>query len=231
MTQLSTIKLRKMTTSLDAQNNAIYQIDDIKFNDFIGKSIKIEFLGEINCVSCGAKTKKSYSQGHCFMCMRRLPECDICIVKPELCHYAEGTCRDSSWGEENCLKTHIVYLSNTGNMKVGITKIKNVPSRWIDQGAAYALPIFAVENRLLSGLVEVAIKENIADKTNWRKMLQGEPENLDLLAMRDELLEKSKEKIAEIKAKYGENSVEPVDSKSSTYKFPSRAISIKNKII
>lgn len=229
MTQPSTINLRKMTTTLDDQNNAIYQIDDIKFNDFIGKNIKIEFLGEINCVSCGTKTKKSYSQGHCFMCMRRLPECDICIVKPELCHYAEGTCRDSRWGEANCMKTHIVYLSNTSNMKVGITKIKNVPSRWIDQGAAYALPIFAVENRLLSGLVEVAIKENIADKTNWRKMLQGEPENLDLLAMRDELLEKSKDKIAEIRAKYGENSVEPVESKVQHINFPVEQYPLKIK--
>jgi hypothetical protein len=207
------LNLRKMTTSLDNDNNAIYHIDNIKLNDFIGKNLTIEFLNEINCVSCGDKTKKSYSQGHCFMCMRRLPECDICIIKPELCHFAEGTCRDAQWGQDNCMKTHIVYLANTGDLKVGITKLKNVPSRWIDQGASQAVPIFAVETRLLSGLVEVAIKEHISDKTNWRKMLQGMPNmDVDFIKLRSELIEKSKDKIAVIKEKFGENSVEPIET-------------------
>ncbi|MED7789212.1 DUF2797 domain-containing protein [Francisella sp. 19X1-34] len=215
------INLHKMNTSLDDKNNASYQLEDICINDYIGKNLKIEFLNEINCVSCGTKTKKSYSQGHCFMCMRRLPECDICIVKPELCHFAEGTCRDSEWGEKNCMKTHIVYLANTGDTKVGITKLKNVPSRWIDQGASQAIPIFAVESRLISGLVEVAIKEHISDKTNWRKMLQGDPDSsVDFITLRNELIEKSNHKIEEIKAKYGENSVEPVEGNVQNINYP-----------
>ncbi|MBY7734992.1 DUF2797 domain-containing protein [Francisella philomiragia] len=216
-----TINLHKMKTSLDSDNNACYELDGICINDLIGKNLKIEFLNEINCVSCGIKTKKSYSQGYCFMCMRKLPECDICIVKPELCHFAAGTCRDSNWGEENCMKTHIVYLSNTGDIKVGITKLKNIPSRWIDQGASQAIPIFAVETRLISGLVEVAIKEHISDKTNWRKMLQGEPDSgVDFESLRDELIEKSSEKIAQIKAKYGDNSVEAVEGNIQTINYP-----------
>ncbi|MBK2008871.1 DUF2797 domain-containing protein, partial [Francisella orientalis] len=165
--------------------------------------------------------KKSYSQGYCFMCMRKLPECDICIVKPELCHFAAGTCRDSNWGEENCMKTHIVYLSNTGDIKVGITKLKNIPSRWIDQGASQAIPIFAAETRLISGLVEVATKEHISDKTNWRKMLQGEPDSgVDFASLRDELIEKSSEKISQIKAKYSDNSVEAVEGNIQTINYP-----------
>ncbi|AJI53132.1 DUF2797 domain-containing protein [Francisella philomiragia] len=216
-----TINLHKMKTSLDSDNNALYELGDICINDLIGKNLKIEFLDEINCVSCGTKTKKSYSQGYCFMCMRKLPECDICIVKPELCHFAAGTCRDSNWGEENCMKTHIVYLSNTGDIKVGITKLKNIPSRWIDQGASQAIPIFAVETRLISGLVEVAIKEHISDKTNWRKMLQGEPDlGVDFESLREGLIEKSSEKIAQIKAKYGDNSVEAVEGNIQTINYP-----------
>ncbi|MED7820091.1 MULTISPECIES: DUF2797 domain-containing protein [unclassified Francisella] len=215
------INLHKMNTSLDEENNARYQLEDICMNDYIGKNLKIEFLDEINCVSCGAKTKKSYSQGHCFMCMRRLPECDICIVKPELCHFAAGTCRDSNWGEEHCMKTHIVYLANTGDTKVGITKLKNIPSRWIDQGASQAIPIFAVESRLISGLVEVAIKDHISDKTNWRKMLQGNPDNsVDFVTLRDNLIQKSTDKISQIKAKYGENSVEPVEGNIQDISYP-----------
>ncbi|MDE4990526.1 DUF2797 domain-containing protein, partial [Francisella tularensis subsp. holarctica] len=79
-----------------------------------------------NCVDCGAKNKKSYYLGYCFMCMRRLPECDICIDKPELCHFAAGTCRDSIWGEENCKKTQIVYIAKTGDNKVGLTMLKYI---------------------------------------------------------------------------------------------------------
>ncbi|WP_150465716.1 DUF2797 domain-containing protein [Francisella sp. SYW-2] len=216
-----TVNLHKMITTLDSDNNALYELEDICMNDFIGKNMRIEFLDEINCVSCGIKTKKSYSQGHCFMCMRKLPECDICIVKPELCHFAAGTCRDSKWGEENCMKTHIVYLSNTGDIKVGITKLKNIPSRWIDQGASQAIPIFAVETRLISGLVEVAIKEHISDKTNWRKMLQGEPSSeVEFEDLRDELIEKSSDKIAQITARYGDNSVEVVEGNIQTINYP-----------
>lgn len=216
-----TINLHKMKTSLDTANNARYELEGICLNDYIGQQLKLEFLDEINCVACGAKTKKSYSQGYCFMCMRRLPECDICIVKPELCHFSAGTCRDSSWGEENCMKTHIVYLANTGDIKVGITKLKNIPSRWIDQGASQAIPIFAVESRLISGLVEVAIKEHISDRTNWRKMLQGEPDNnIDFVTLRDQLIEKSSQKITEIKTKYGQNSVEPVEAEIQNINYP-----------
>jgi hypothetical protein len=207
-----TLNLHKMTTTLDSDDNAIYYLQDICVNSLIGKQLNIEFTGEINCVACGTKIKKSYSQGHCFMCMRKLPECDVCIFNPEKCHYEAGTCRDPRWGEEHCFKTHIVYLSNTGNLKVGITRLKNVPSRWIDQGASQAVPIFAVKNRLLSGLVEVAIKEHIADKTNWRKMLQGIPDtSVNILQIRDEMIDKSKLKIEAIISKHGSDSVEAVD--------------------
>jgi len=224
-----TINLKKITTSLDDHNNAIYKLDGILLNDLIGSDIKLIFLGEINCLACGVVTKKSFSQGYCFPCMRKLPECDMCILKPELCHYAQGTCRDPVWGEKHCMKTHIVYLSNTGNVKIGITRLQNVPSRWIDQGATQALPIFAVENRLISGLVEIAIKNHVADKTNWRKMLQGVAEPIDLHKLRDSLISQSIDELNDIKSKYGDNSIEAVDEKIIDIKFPVLEYPIKIK--
>ncbi|AJC48921.1 DUF2797 domain-containing protein [Allofrancisella guangzhouensis] len=217
----SILNLHKLKTALDKDNTAIYQLGDICLNNYIGHNFKIEYLNEINCIACGTKTNKSYFQGYCFMCMKRLPECDICIVKPELCHFAQGTCRDSAWGENNCMKTHIVYLANTGDIKVGITKLQNIPSRWIDQGASQAIPIFAVESRLISGLVEILIKEHISDKTNWRKMLQCEPDtSVDLFKLRNNILEEIKPGISNIRARYGENSVEPVEGRLQTIKYP-----------
>ncbi len=59
----------------------------------------------------------------------------MCIMKPETCHYEQGTCREPQWGEENCMVDHFVYLSNTSSLKVGITRHTQIPTRWIDQGA------------------------------------------------------------------------------------------------
>jgi len=153
---------------------------EISLNNLIGEKISLEFGIVILCIHCGRKTPKSYNQGYCFLCMRKLARCDICMVRPELCHYAKGTCREPSWGEAHCLQPHIVYLANTSGLKVGITRQKNLPYRWIDQGAVQALPIFKVWNRLDSGLIETRLAQTIPDKTNWRKMLKEEPSTLNL---------------------------------------------------
>jgi len=212
------IQLKKMKTQLK-NGIAKYYLDNLCINDFIGKKVSLNFSNEINCLSCNKKIKKTYSQGYCFQCMRSLPECDICIVKPELCHYTQGTCRDSSWGEKNCLQGHIVYLSNTGAVKVGITREKNIPSRWIDQGATQALPIFWVKNRLLSGLVETIFKKHIADKTNWRKMLQGIPTNENLKEKFATLFELVKENIANLKKVHGDDAIKILDNDATNIEF------------
>ena len=161
--------------------------DELPLNPYIGKHLKLEFLGSITCKNCGNKTKKSFSQGFCFPCMRRLAQCDMCILKPETCHFHLGTCREPEWGEKNCFVPHFVYLSNTSGLKVGITRYTQIPTRWIDQGATQATIMFKVENRLQSGLVETAFKALIADKTNWRTMLKENQPDVDLLAKADEL--------------------------------------------
>lgn len=160
----------------------------LPMNEKLGSTLRIEYGGEIRCVHCDRKTKKSFSQGFCYPCSQRLACCDLCIVRPELCHFANGTCREPEWGEANCMIPHTVYLSNTSGIKVGITR--KVPSRWIDQGAIQALSILTVKNRLHSGLVEKQISNWMADKTNWRKMLKNEVEPRNLEELRDEVLEK-----------------------------------------
>jgi hypothetical protein len=216
--------LRKMSAQLDDVGNVSYQMligeQVIELNPFIGKHISLTFNGLIACSHCGRKTKKSYSQGHCFPCMQKLAHCDLCIMKPETCHYDKGTCREPQWGEKNCMIPHFVYLANTSGLKVGITRHSQVPTRWIDQGATQALPIFKVSTRLQSGLVEIALAEFIADKTNWRAMLKGSAEDIDLKAIAVELKPKIAAKLDSIALKYGAEAVESLDEKVVSLQFP-----------
>lgn len=167
----------------------------LEFNQLIGKSIHLIHSGKIYCINCGKQTKKSYAQGHCYPCSIKLASCDMCILKPETCHYDKGTCREPEWGLANCFRPHIVYLANSSGIKVGITRKSQVPFRWMDQGATEALPILEVKNRFDSGRVEVLLKKYITDKTDWRKMLKGEPEKVDLFKWRDELLDKIRDEL------------------------------------
>jgi len=216
--------LRKMTAQLDEQGNIQYQLpigeNSLSLNPLIGKTLELTFEGKILCNHCGRKTKKSYSQGFCFPCMQKLAQCDLCIMKPETCHHHLGTCREPEWGEKNCMVPHYVYLANTSGLKVGITRHTQIPTRWIDQGATQALTIFKVQSRLHSGLVETALAEFIADKTNWRAMLKGSNAPMDLIAKAKELKPKIAEKLANISLNYGEDAVEELDSAVVELNFP-----------
>ena len=119
-------------------------------NDFIGKELKIEFTGNIYCKSCGKPTKKSFAQGFCFPCFKNAPEAAPCIIRPELClaHLGEG--RHVEWEQHNHNQPHVVYLAISSAIKVGVTKDSNIPTRWIDQGASYAVTIAHTPNRYLA---------------------------------------------------------------------------------
>lgn len=181
----------KMENQLGSVAEYFLPIGDQKvpMNELVGKEIEFEFKGQINCISTGEKLKKTYNQGYSYKAFSTLPECDICIVKPELCHYDKGTCRDPKWGEKHCLTPHYIYLSIASAPKIGITREVNIPHRWIDQGASYALPILKVKDRLTSGIIESEIAKNMSDKTNWRKMLKGEIAEADLYEIRDQIFE------------------------------------------
>ncbi|MBV1910637.1 MAG: DUF2797 domain-containing protein [Kangiellaceae bacterium] len=189
--------IRKMRSKIDGENkdsSVEYSLpigdSELALNQFIGKTLKLEFTGEINCLHCGKKTSKSFSQGFCFPCMRKLAQCDMCIMKPETCHFHQGTCREPDWGEANCFVPHYVYLSNTSGLKVGITRHTQIPTRWVDQGATQATIIYKVNTRQQSGFVEMAFKDLIADKTNWRTMLKENQPDRDLHLEASELKSK-----------------------------------------
>jgi len=182
----------------------------IPVNEFLGKVVTLNFTGAIQCVGCGRAIKKAYQQGYCFPCTQTLAACDICIVKPELCHFAKGTCREPEWGTAHCMQAHYVYLANTSDLKVGITRAKNIPGRWIDQGASQALPILLVKSRYIAGIIEVAIASHVKDKTNWRKMLQGPAEPVDLLVKRAEFISKIGDWLHDLTAQLPPDAIVPV---------------------
>lgn len=218
MTDYAIGHLRKMRTSLGTTDSATtvnYElpIGDIllPLNPMIGRRIKLSYSGVINCCHCGRKTSKSFNQGFCYPCFKKLAQCDSCIVSPEKCHYFEGSCREPEWAEQFCMTDHYVYLANSSGIKVGITRGNQIPTRWMDQGAIQALPVFRVSNRLQSGLVEVLFKNHVADKTNWRKMLKGEVEPLDLLAERDRLLVECQQEITGLQQRFGLQAIQQID--------------------
>lgn len=150
--------------------------DSLDMNSLIGKSIRLEFTGDINCIKCGRKTKKSFGQGFCYPCFVSAPETEECVIKPELCKAHEGIARDMAYAKENCLVDQVVYLAVSGGLKVGVTRTHQVPTRWIDQGASCAVVLATAPNRYSAGLVEVELKKSFADKTKWQSMLKGKDE-------------------------------------------------------
>lgn len=229
--------IQKMKVSVNEQSQAQYFLpvgeSMVDMNALLNKQINVEFDGEINCVHCNRMTKKSFNQGYCYPCLTRLAQCDTCIIKPEQCHYHEGTCREPEWGEAHCLQSHFVYLANTGAAKVGITRHagQGVSSRWIDQGASQALPIFRVSERKLSGLVETSLAQHISDKTNWRTMLKGHIAPLNLCEIRDALLVKAKPELDALTQEYGLQAISPIHSEALDIHYPVIAYPEKIKSI
>jgi hypothetical protein len=176
----------------------------IDLNKWLGKTVSITFKNCIKCLNCERKINKTFSGGYCFPCSQSLARCDLCILKPELCHYHKGTCREPEWGRRNCMTPHLVYLANTSELKVGITRLSQVPIRWIDQGAISALPIIQVSSRHHSGLFEVLLKEMVPDRTNWRKMLRLDIPAIDLEYERDRIFDQFGSLIDELEEKLDE---------------------------
>jgi hypothetical protein len=204
--------LRKLQSRLDATVSYALPVGDIAIplNDLLGRRIALDYLGQINCLHCGRKTNKSFNQGYCYPCFQKLAACDSCIVSPEKCHYDAGTCREPQWAQQHCLQPHVVYLANSSGLKVGITRGTQVPTRWIDQGAVQALPVLGVQTRQQSGLIEALVREHVADKTNWRAMLKGQIDEIDLPAQRDRLLGLCAQGIAALQDRFGLQAIQPL---------------------
>ncbi|MCP4701382.1 MAG: DUF2797 domain-containing protein [Gammaproteobacteria bacterium] len=215
--------IKKMRSTLNTPVEYVLPVGDsllLPVNPLLGQTLVLRYHGDIHCVACGRKTGKSFQQGYCYPCSRRLARCDLCMVRPEKCHYALGTCREPEWGEAHCMQIHKVYLANTSGIKVGITRESQVPVRWIDQGASQALPVFNVKNRYQSGLLEVIFKAHVADRTDWRKLLKGRPEPADLECRRDELLSLCAKEIDGITARFEPDAMVEAQAAVLTLAYP-----------
>ncbi|MDB4534322.1 DUF2797 domain-containing protein [Vicingaceae bacterium] len=185
-------QLRKMHTKLGAEVEYELPIGDelVNMNQFIGKEITLNYQHRIECVKCGRETVKSFNQGFCYPCFRDAPEAADWIIKPELSRAHLGIeDRDLEFEKSVQLKPHVVYLSLTSGMKVGVTRDTQVPTRWIDQGAVKAIKLAETPNRYLAGMIEVSLKDHMADKTNWRKMLMNVYPDVDLIEKKNETKE------------------------------------------
>jgi hypothetical protein len=111
---------------------------------------------------------------------------------------------------------HFVYLANTSGIKVGITRGSQVPTRWMDQGATQARPIFRVDSRLHSGLVESTFKAHIADRTNWQAMLKSDAQPCDLEQVRLRLMAECAEELSALIQAHGIQAISELPGEPDT---------------
>ena len=182
--------LKKMKTeNLDEiQYYLDMKTDFLNMNQLLNKEISISFI-KYECLNCHLE-KTVYRQGFCKSCFFDIPQAADWIMKPELSKaHLDIEERDLAYEKSVQLQPHIVYLANSSNIKVGVTRKGQVPTRWIDQGAHEAIEIVETPNRYLAGITEVALKDFVADKTNWRKMLKNDIEEVSLIEWREKLKE------------------------------------------
>lgn len=192
--------LRKMFVILKNPVEYTLKLGDknMVLNDLLGQKIQFRYTGNIYCIQCARKINKSFQQGYCFPCYKRLLECNLCLLHPERCRFYEGICKEDDWAHQHCVQLQVVYLANSSGLKVGITRASSLPSRWIDQGATQGLIIFKINNRHQAGLIEVALKKWVSDKTNWQAMLKASNHALDLPVKRDAILLQAKSEIDDV---------------------------------
>lgn len=180
--------LTKMETEFSnpIQYYLVFESDFVNMNQLLDKTIELKFV-KYQCLNCGLN-KPIYRQGFCKSCFFEIPQAADWIMRPELSTAHLGIeDRDLEYEQKVQLQTHIVYLANSSNVKVGVTRKSQVPTRWIDQGAHEAIEIVEVPNRYLAGITEVALKDHVSDKTNWRTMLKNEVVDENLVEWRERL--------------------------------------------
>lgn len=180
--------LTKMETEFlsPIQYYLVFENDFLNMNQLLNKTITIQFV-KYQCLNCGLD-KPIYRQGFDKQCFYDTARAGDWIMRPELstAHLGKED-RDLEYEKKVQLQPHIVYLANSSNVKVGVTRKSQVPTRWIDQGAHEAIEIVEVPNRYLAGITEVALKDHVADKTNWRTMLKNEIVDENLVEWRERL--------------------------------------------
>jgi len=222
--------LRKMTTALQepVRYELTFDSGSLAIDPSAQPTVTLQYSGKISCINCGRVSNKSFSQGYCYPCFSSLPECDTCIMSPEKCHFAAGTCRDPAWGETWCMQTHYVYLANSSGVKVGITRQNQIPTRWMDQGAIQAMAILKVSTRQLAGFAEAIIRQHVSDRTRWQAMLKGEVEPLVLIDEWKTIKNLVKDELTALQTEHGADAIvfidalEPIDIQYPIIEHPTK---------
>ena len=189
--------LRKMLVSYDENTHEVsYQLNldnqaVLNLNQLVGQEITMSFSGSIYCIDTGKKIKKTYNQGYCYQSFISLARNDLCIMKPEQCHYHLGTCREPDWAKKHCFQPHTLYIASHSHMKVGITRSVQQITRWIDQGALWVQEIAQFDNRFSVGKAEYYLTKelNYKNRANWRSNLRGEVFNGDKKQFFEEIID------------------------------------------
>ncbi|MBM4211768.1 MAG: DUF2797 domain-containing protein [Gammaproteobacteria bacterium] len=195
----------------------------------LGENINLYWTGTMTCLSCQSLIKKTFQNGYCFQCFSTKASCDMCILRPERCHYHLGTCREPNWGLAHCFTEHVVYLANSTGLKVGISRKSNIPQRWIDQGAKEACVLLTCSNRLISGQLESFLARTLSDKTKWQQLLQGVDSPLDMSFAHAHWQNYLKMHLQAIGVSLSD--VTWVDFQLQTFKYPVDAYALKAKSI
>lgn len=152
--------------------------NDLPVNALLGRPVELRFEGRLTCLACNKEVERVFDNGYCEICVRTRADADICMMRPERCHYGDpdNPCRDDSFAIERCFQPHYLYASLTSDVKIGITRASNVPARWMDQGAVAAITLARLPSRREVGLVEHALAASFKDRTHWMNMLRGTPD-------------------------------------------------------
>ena len=175
--------LTKMQTELGdpIQYYLVFDEGFVNVNQLLGRPMEITVKGT-QCLEC-RKRKRIFRQGHCYDCFTTSASVGDWIMRPELSKAHLGIAdRDLDYETRSQIQPHVVYLAATCEVKVGVTRKSQIPTRWIDQGACSAVIALEVPNRYLAGITEVALKSRYTDKTNWKRMLTNQMTECDLPA-------------------------------------------------
>jgi len=216
--------LKKMITenSSPVQYYLDLENDFLNLNQLLDRNLKISFK-KYQCLNCG-EDKKIFRQGFCYDCFYKMPQAGDWIMKPELSTaHLDIEDRNLEYEKSVQLKPHIVYLANSSNVKVGVTRKSQIPTRWIDQGAHEAIEIVEVPNRYLAGIAEIALKEHVSDKTNWRKMLTNNVIDVDLNEEKEKLFPYIPD---EVKPYYLENKSKEIEIDFPVNQYPTKIKSL-----
>lgn len=221
--------LSKMKTELTdtVQYYLIFDEDFINMNQLLDKRISINFL-KYQCLNCNLQ-KKVFAQGFCYNCFFTIPQAGDWVRSPELSTAHLGKADRNLEYEIECqLQPHVVYLANSSDVKVGVTRKTEIPTRWIDQGAHEAIEIVEVPNRYLAGITEVALKKHVSDKTNFRRMLTNNIKDLNL----GEEREKLRDFLPEETKEYFVPNAKELEIKFPVLQFPKkvRTLSLKKEL-